>query len=102
MIFKILWGIDALTALVFVVFFIIGIGDGTVSSFNIMLWLLILGILAAVLIGSISLQRVGRRSSSSSSSSSASATAPYRRSTSCCAFSPLGSSPQHDVERRYG
>lgn len=60
MIFKILWGIDALTALIFVVFFIIGIGDGTVSSFNIMLWLLILGILAAVLIGSISLQRVGR------------------------------------------
>ncbi len=58
--FKILWGIDALTALIFVVFFIIGIADGTVSSFNIMLWLLILGILAAVLIGSLWLQRAGR------------------------------------------
>ena len=60
MAFKILWGIDALTALIFVVFFIIGIGDGTVSSFNIMLWLLILSILAAVLIGSLWLQRAGR------------------------------------------
>src|ERR1051326_3740906 len=60
MIFKILWSIDALTALVFVVFFIIGIGDGTVSSFNIMLWLLILGILAAVLIGRLSLRLRGR------------------------------------------
>ena len=61
MTFKILWGIDALTALIFVGFFIIGIGDGTVSSFNIMLWLLILGILAAVLIGSLWLQRAGRQ-----------------------------------------
>ncbi|HEY1268935.1 MAG TPA: osmoprotectant transporter permease [Candidatus Binatia bacterium] len=60
MTFKILWGIDALTALIFVVFFIIGIGDGTVSSFNIALWLLILAILAAVLIGSLWLQRAGR------------------------------------------
>jgi hypothetical protein len=60
MAFKILWGIDALTALIFVVFFIIGIGDGSVSSFNIMLWLLILSILGAVLIGSLWLQKAGR------------------------------------------
>ncbi len=60
MAFKILWGIDAVTALIFIVFFIIGIGDGTVSSFNIMLWLLILSILAAVLIGSLWLQKAGR------------------------------------------
>ncbi len=60
MTFKILWGIDAVTAVVFIVFFIIGIGDGSVSSFNIMLWLLILSILAAVLIGSLCLQKAGR------------------------------------------
>ncbi|HEY1375023.1 MAG TPA: osmoprotectant transporter permease [Candidatus Binatia bacterium] len=59
MIFKIVWGIDALTAMIFVAFFIIGIGDGSVSSFNIMLWLLVLGILAAVLIGSLWLRKAG-------------------------------------------
>ena len=38
MAFWILWGIDAVVAAIFVLFFLIGIGDGTVSSFNIALW----------------------------------------------------------------
>lgn len=43
--FWVLWGFDALIAAVVVFFFMWGVADGSVSSFNIMLWL---GILAAV------------------------------------------------------
>ncbi|AUD01398.1 osmoprotectant transporter permease [Spirosoma pollinicola] len=46
-----LWGIDALIAITLVYFFFIGLGDGTVSSFNILLWLMILVGLAALLVG---------------------------------------------------
>ncbi|MDB5241707.1 MAG: osmoprotectant transporter permease [Spirosoma sp.] len=49
--FWVLWGIDVLVALVLVYFFFIGLGDGSVSSFNILLWLAILGSLTAVLVG---------------------------------------------------
>ena len=51
MIFWILWGIDAGVALIFGYFFLVGVGDGTVSSFNIVLWMGILGGLAVVLGG---------------------------------------------------
>lgn len=47
-----LWSIDALVALIIIVFFLIGLSDGSVSSFNIVLWLVILIGLAAVLLGS--------------------------------------------------
>jgi len=57
MFFWILWGFDALIALVFLYFFFIGIGDGSVSSFNMGMWLLILSGLAAVLGGSFLLNR---------------------------------------------
>ncbi|HEY2986421.1 MAG TPA: osmoprotectant transporter permease [Candidatus Binatia bacterium] len=60
MTFKILWGIDAVIAAVFVYFFIVGLGDGSVSSFNMRLWLGTLGTLAGVLAGSRMLQRSGR------------------------------------------
>jgi hypothetical protein len=55
--FWILWGFDALIALVFLYFFAIGLADGSVSSFNMGLWLLILAVLAAVLLGSWQLVR---------------------------------------------
>lgn len=55
--FRILWGIDAVVALVVVYFFFVGIGDGSVSSFNMGLWLLILSVLAIVLGGSLWLRR---------------------------------------------
>lgn len=58
--FWFLWAVDALVALVFVYFFFIGIADGTVSSFNIGLWLVILLVLGAVLLGSYGLRRAGR------------------------------------------
>ena len=51
-----LWIIDALVAAVFVYFFLIGIGDHTVSSFNIGLWLGILAILGAILGGTLFLR----------------------------------------------
>ena len=44
-------GIDALVALVVLYFFIVGLGDGSVSSFNGLLWLGILTGLAAVMGG---------------------------------------------------
>lgn len=51
--FRILWGIDALAAVVILYFFAVGLGDGTVSSVNAGLWLLILAALATVLLGSL-------------------------------------------------
>jgi hypothetical protein len=47
--FWLLWTWDALVASMFVCFFVIGIGDGAVSSFNIVLRWGILGSLAAIL-----------------------------------------------------
>ena len=41
--FRILFGIDALAAAVVLFFFIWGLSDGTVSDFNILLWLALLG-----------------------------------------------------------
>jgi hypothetical protein len=58
--FKILWGIDAVIAGIFLYFFVVGLGDGSVSSFNMRLWLGTLGTLASVLAGSSKLQRSGR------------------------------------------
>jgi hypothetical protein len=43
------------------VFFVIGIGDETVSSSNIVLWIVLLGALAAVVTGSLLLERHGHR-----------------------------------------
>jgi hypothetical protein len=55
-----LWGWDALIALVFVVFFVWGLADGTVS-FNILLWLSTLAVLGGVLGGSSWLRNAGHR-----------------------------------------
>ncbi len=56
-----LLGIDVLAALVVVYFFIIGLGDGSVSSFNGALWFGILAALAVVLGGGWALQARGHR-----------------------------------------
>jgi hypothetical protein len=58
--FRIVWGFDALIAAIFVFFFFWGLADGTVSSFNIVLWLAILAGLAGVLGGSLWLRKKGR------------------------------------------
>lgn len=50
--FRILWGVDVVVALVALAFFFIGIEDGSVTSFNAMLWLALLGGLAVIVFGS--------------------------------------------------
>lgn len=50
--FWILWGIDAVVALVLLYFFLIGLIDNTISSENLGLWLLILVFVGGVLFGS--------------------------------------------------
>lgn len=51
----------SLVAAVAALFFVIGLGDGSVSSFNLGLWLLLLAALAAVLWGGRALWARGRR-----------------------------------------
>jgi hypothetical protein len=65
MLFGILLGIDLLAAAVIVGFFTIGLADGTVSSFNIALWLAMLGGTGAILGGGVALDRNGRRTAAS-------------------------------------
>jgi hypothetical protein len=58
---RILFGIDAAAALVIVYFFFVGLADGSVSSFNIVLWLTILASLAGILAGGAVLLAKGLR-----------------------------------------
>jgi hypothetical protein len=51
--FWILWGIDAVLSLIVLYFFFVGLVDGSVSSFNMGLWLLILLGVGAVMLGSL-------------------------------------------------
>jgi len=57
--FWILWGIDALICVITVVFFFIGILDGSVSSFNMGIWMAMLSVLAVIIGGSLWLKRLG-------------------------------------------
>lgn len=59
--FGILCGIDALIAATILFFFLWGLADGTVSAFNIGLWLAVLGTIAAMLGGGIALRIYGQR-----------------------------------------
>ncbi len=54
--FWILWIFNALMALIPVYFFFIGIGDGSITSRNIGLWMIILLIVAVVVGGSLLLK----------------------------------------------
>ena len=55
--YRILWGIDLLIALIAIAFFGIGVADGSVSSFNIALWLGLLAGIAAVVFSARALAR---------------------------------------------
>ena len=59
--FWIPWTVSALVGAAFVVFFLIGLGDGTVSSFNIVLWLGILAVVGGCVGGSLWLRAHGHR-----------------------------------------
>lgn len=60
-VFKILITIDVVVAAVIGFFFVIGVGDGSVSSFNIVLWIGILTAVAVTLIAGILLHRNDRK-----------------------------------------
>jgi hypothetical protein len=55
------WSIDAVVAAIALFFFLWGLQDGTVSSFNIGIWTVLLAALAAVVGGSLWLKSTGRR-----------------------------------------
>ena len=61
MTFWFLWGVDALTALVALYFFVVGVADGSVSSFNMGIWLALLLGLGGVVFGSLALRSAGRQ-----------------------------------------
>ena len=58
--FWIPWAIDAVIAAIAVFFFLWGLADGSVSAFNIGLWMLMLGGVAVVVAGSLWLRSIGR------------------------------------------
>ena len=57
--FWILWGIDALIGAIAVVFFLVGLTNGTVASFNMGIWIAILAALAVIIGGSLGLKAAG-------------------------------------------
>jgi uncharacterized membrane protein YidH (DUF202 family) len=59
--FRLFLAIDAAAALVALYFFFVGLGDGSVSSFNIGLWLALLAGIAAILGGGWWLNANGQR-----------------------------------------
>lgn len=60
MTFWIPWSVSALVGATFVVFFLIGLADGSVSSFNIVLWLGILAVVGGCVGGSLALRSRGK------------------------------------------
>lgn len=58
-IFWVLWSISGLIAAVVCYFFLIGLADGSVSSFNLGLWVIILLVTASAMVGSFWLYQVG-------------------------------------------
>jgi len=58
--FRILLGIDALAAAVVAFFFMWGLSDGSVSSFNIGIWLALVAGVCVVLAGGIILKSIGQ------------------------------------------
>ena len=61
MFFRILFAFDAIVAAVILFFFFWGVSDGTVSSFNIGLWLGILAAVGGILAGGYFLNANGNR-----------------------------------------
>lgn len=58
--FWVIWAIDALVSAIAIFYFLVGLADGSVSSFNIGIWILLLAALAVVVAGSLWLKVIGR------------------------------------------
>jgi len=82
--FWIPWGIAAIVTGVVVLFFVLGLADGTVSSFNAGLWTLLLLATFGVTAGSLVLKTRGRPGSGPCSRWSWRSPASWRSSSSCC------------------
>ena len=54
-----LWGFDAIVALVFLFFFVAGVLDESITSFNIRLWAMVLLALGGIVGGSLLLRTAG-------------------------------------------
>ncbi len=59
--FWVLWTIGALTAALTLFFFVAGLADGSVSSFNFGIWAVLLAVVLGVVGGSLWLNAAGRR-----------------------------------------
>ena len=59
--FRISCAINAFAAAIVVYFFVVGVGDGSVSSFNIGIWIALLAVVSTVVGGSLWLHSIGRR-----------------------------------------
>ena len=59
--FRILLAVDAIVAAILLYFFVTGIEDGSVSSFNILFWLVMLGGIALIIGGALALRAKGRK-----------------------------------------
>lgn len=57
--FRFLFGVDLVAAAVAFYFFFIGLADGSVSSFNMGIWLALIGGIAAILLGGYALKQSG-------------------------------------------
>lgn len=57
--FRILFVIDAIVAAIFIYFFFTGLGDGSITSFNMKLWVFILAGLAGVILCGLVLRKLG-------------------------------------------
>ncbi len=57
--FWIFWGIDALISTIVAIFFLLGLSNGSVSSFNSGIWIAIWAGLAVIIVGSLWLKAVG-------------------------------------------
>lgn len=59
-VYRVLFVVDCVAALVAVAFFLIGLADGSISSFNLGLWFGLLALIAALVLGARALHRHGR------------------------------------------
>ena len=59
--YRILLVVDAAIAAILLYFFVTGIEDGSVSSFNILIWLVMLGGIALIIGGALALRARGQK-----------------------------------------
>ena len=85
LLFRIMLAIASAVALLVLYFFAWGLSDGTVSSRNILMWLALLGGVAAVLVGGWTLNAAGQRAPPAACSRSSRCRG-YCRPCSCSPF----------------